>query len=94
MLSLTHRIEISPFIVIASNKDDMFWDILGPPSVVLIVDCEVEQILVTSFEHLNSARQAVLSYALNSFPLNSQFSKTIKGPILICSVNFNFVSFY
>lgn len=68
--------------------------ILGPPSVILIVDCEVEQILVTSFENLNSARPAVLSRALNSFPLNSQFSKTIKGPVLIGSVNFNLVSFY
>lgn len=71
MLSLTHRIEINPFIVIASNKEDAFWGILGPPSVMLVVDCEVEQILVTSFEHLNSARPVVLSCALSSFPLNS-----------------------
>lgn len=68
--------------------------ILGPPSVILIVDCEVEQILVTSFENLNSARPTVLSHTLNGFPLNSQLPKTIKGPVLIGSVNFNLVSFY
>lgn len=55
MLSLNQRIEISPLIVIASNKEDVWSGMPGPSTVMLIVDYEIEQ---TWCHHLNPCVQS------------------------------------